>query len=323
MQTSHKVALMENSKRTVTTAITLVICLSGMIVLAASGQNSSTVSTGRSEKPTPATPSQAETAESDKPGTRKENRPPAPQVVTSRAWKLLEEGLKEKEVSKRTEAVSALAIIGPLPRALSFMETALTDEDPRVRETAVVALGEMKSRRSLARLKTMLEDDAPEVSFAAARTLWRMGDRSGRSILLEVLAGERKSSAGGLGRKLGRAREKLHDPKTLAKIGVTQGASVLLGPFAIGIKAAEQLRKDNSVAGRALAASLLAADRNPQSAVELEQALDDKDWLVRAAAARALAKRREKRALARLEALLDDDQEPVRYSAAAAILALS
>lgn len=245
-----------------------------------------------------------------------------PKAVTARSWKILEEGLTEKEVAKRTEAVAALAIAGPQPKAVSLLESALTDKDPVVRETAIVALGEMKSRGSIPRLRQMLQDDAPEVSFAAARTLWRMGDPSGRRVLLEVLVGERKTSGGELGRKIGEAKETLHDPKAMAKIGAEQGASVLLGPFAIGIKVAEELRKDNSATGRAVSASLLATDKTAQSAEELEQALNDKNWLVRAAAAKSLAKRKYRHALPRIEALLDDEHDVVRYSAAGAILAL-
>lgn len=242
--------------------------------------------------------------------------------VSVRAWKLLKAGLGEKDVAKRTEAASALAIVGQRPKAVSLLETALTDKDPPVRQTAVLALGEMKARRSIPKLRAMLEDDAPEVSFAAAQALWRMGDRSGRAVLLEVLAGERKSSGGGLGRKIGEMKKTLHNPSALAKIGITQGAAAFFGPAAIGLKVAEELRKDNSAAGRAASAALLATDMNPESADQLEQALDDKNWLVRASAAKALAKRKDRHALPQLEALLSDDKDVVRYSAAAAILAL-
>ncbi len=96
----------------------------------------------------------------------------------------------------------------------------------------------------------------------------------------------------------------------------------MLGPFAMGLKVAEELSKDGSGSGRALSASLLAADKSRQSAEELEVALGDINWLVRAAAAKSLAKRRYRHALPRLELLLQDDQEVVRYSAAGAVIAL-
>src|SRR5262249_38510523 len=128
---------------------------------------------------------------------------------------------------------------------------------------------------------------------------------------------------GGLGSKVAGIKGKLHEPGELVRFGVKEGSRALLGPFAIGITAAEELRKDQSAAARALSAALLADDRNPESAEALEKALDDKNWLVRSAAAKALAKRRYRHALPRLEALLTDDKETVRYSAAGAVLALS
>jgi HEAT repeats len=242
--------------------------------------------------------------------------------VTARAWEVLDEGMAEKDISKRTEAIAALGIVGSR-KAMSLLEAALRDDDAAVRQTAVVALGQIKSRRSVRRLKQLLNDEQPEVSFAAAQALWRMGDRSGRSILFEVLAGERTPSEGGLGRKVAGIKGKLHNPGELAHIGIKQGARVLLGPFAIGITVAEELLKDQSAAARALAAALLGDDRRRESAEELEKALDDKSWLVRSTAAKSLAKRRHRHALPRLEALLNDDKYVVRYSAAGAVLALS
>jgi HEAT repeat protein len=307
-------------------AVTLMVCLGEMclvgssavappasdVIQASGSANSQTAPSEPAVKPSKTQSEQVE---------KKEEH--TPQNVTARAWKILEEAGADNDVSKRTEAVSALAVVGSKPRAFALVESALQDKDPAVRRVAVIALGEMKSRKSLPKLRQMLEDDAPEVSFAAAQALWQMGDRSGRQVLFEVLAGERNPSGGGLGRKVGEIKKKLHSPSALAEIGVKQGARALLGPFAIGLTVAEELRKDNSASARALSAALLATDRNPESAEQLEQALDDKNWLVRATAAKSLAKRRHRHALPRLEALLSDDKEVVRYSAAASVLALT
>lgn len=252
-----------------------------------------------------------------------DSTPGEPRSVAARAWKVLDQGIVEKDISKRTEAIAALGIVGPQAKAVGLLEAALSDGDVAVRQTAVVALGQMKSRRNVPRLRQLLNNEQPEVSFAAAQALWAMGDRSGRLILFEVLAGTRRPSEGGLGRKVAHMKGKLHDPGELAHFGIKQGARVLLGPFAIGIPVAEELLKDQSAAARALSAALLGDDRRRESAEELEKALDDKSWLVRSTAAKALAKRRHRHALPRLEALLTDDKYVVRYSAAGAILALS
>ncbi len=307
-------------------AVTLVVCLGGMFLVGSSAatpaidvvqtSGNSSSQTAPSEPPVQSPETQSEHHVETK-------EEPARQSVTARAWKILTDAAADNDVSKRTEAISPLAIAGSKPRAFLLVESALQDKDPAVRRVAVIALGEMKSRKSLPKLRQMLEDDAPEVSFAAAQVLWRMGDRSGRQVLFEVLAGERNPSGGGLGRKAGEMKKKLHSPSAVAEFGAKQGARALLGPFAIGLTVAEELRKDNSASARALSAALLAMDRSPESAERLEQALDDKNWLVRATAAKSLANRRHRHALPRLEALLSDHKDVVRYSAAAAILALS
>jgi HEAT repeat protein len=321
---------MAHSKQAIST-LRVILCLGALCLVGISAVVLHSIQASSSDvtkaapatpgKPTTAAPSHSEQGAAKAEGLE-QNPGRTPNAITARAWKILEEGLREKEAPKRTEAAAALAIVGPQSKAVSLLEAALTDKDPAVRETAVFALGEVKSRRSIPKLRQMLHDDAPEVSFAAARTLWRMGDHSGRRVLLEVLTGERKTSGGELSRKVGEAKGTLHNPKAITKIGVEQGASALLGPFAIGIKVAEELRKDNSGSGRAISASLLATDGTAQSAERLEQALDDKNWLVRAAAAKSLAKRKYRHALPRIEARLGDDHDVVRYSAAGAILAL-
>src|SRR5919108_2427101 len=293
------------------------VCLAGLCVIgiltAAQDPTGSAPNSGKNDAQTTGKPSESEKTDST---------PGEPRSVAARAWKVLEDGMAEKDISKRTEAIAALGIVGPKPKAMGLLEGALRDDEDAIRQTAVVALGQMKSRRSVRRLRQLLNDEQAEVSFAAAEALWRMGDRSGRSILFEVMAGERSPSEGGLGRKIGDIKGKLHNPGELARFGIKQGARALLGPFAIGITVAEELRKDQSAAARALAAALLGEDRKRQSAEELEKALDDRNWLVRSTAAKSLAKRRHRHALPRLEALLTDEKDVVRYSAAGAVLAL-
>jgi HEAT repeat protein len=56
---------------------------------------------------------------------------------------------------------------------------------------------------------------------------------------------------------------------------------------------------------------------------ELDDALDDKNWIVRTAAAQALGECKQRDQIKQLTALLSDDKPAVRYMAAASIIRLS
>lgn len=171
------------------------------------------------------------------------------------------------------------------------------------------------------KLRRALDDEAAEVSFSAARVLWEMGDRSGRLVLIEVLAGEKGATAGAAQGKVQEFKKKLKNPASLAMFGIKQAG--VLGPFGIGLSLAEELRKDKSASARILAADALATDRDAASGQELEDALADKNWAVRAAAAHALARRNYRHAIPALRDLLTDKNEVVKYTAAAAIVRLT
>ena len=248
---------------------------------------------------------------------------PAVKKVDVAAWGVLAHGVADNKVSKRTNAIVALGTIGARPEVVRLIEAGLADKDSDVRRIAAATLGEIRARRSIPKLKQAVEDDAPEVSFTAATALWQMGDRTGRSIFLDVLAGDRSTSRGIVRGSLRGARKKLQDPSALALTGVKEGAGALLGPFALGITVAEELRKDSSAPARALSATLLGTDKERRSAQQLEEALTDKNWVVRAAAARALGNRSRRKSIPKLKPLLDDEKDAVRYMAAASIVRLS
>ena len=79
----------------------------------------------------------------------------------------------------------------------------------------------------------------------------------------------------------------------------------------------------SGVPGRALAALLLGADRDPATVEALRDALADKDWSVRAAAVHSISLRNDPALQKELEPLLQDDHEAVRLRAAAGYLRLS
>lgn len=243
-----------------------------------------------------------------------------------RSWGVLMGGLEDVKPMRRMHALSALAAIGPTPRVVQLLEWALDDPDAAVRQAAASTLGELRSRSSVAKLRKALEDDRhPEVIFTVARALWEIGDRGGREIFHEVLAGERSDTHEGISGAMHEARRKLRDRNAAswALMGVKEAAGYVLGPLSLGFALAEEMTKDGTASARALSATILAADPDPSSLHALESALVDKNWIVRIAAAKSLARRGSTTSVPKLEPLLADEKEAVRYTAAAAILKLT
>jgi HEAT repeat protein len=241
------------------------------------------------------------------------------------AWDILSQGTNDKNPERRKQAVVALGSIGLAPQAIKLVESALlNDEDPTVRQTAAAALGQMKSKQSIPALQKAMDDQSGEVAFQAAKTLWDMGDRSCRGTLEEVLTGERKDSTGFMDGAMRDAKAKLHSPRALAKIGIKEASGALLGPFSLGVNAAQEMMKDNGAPGRAFAATLLGQDCDARALQLLEWCLKgDKNAAVKAAAARGLGQCGNKDSIVKLEQHLSDGHDAVKFMAAAAIVKLS
>jgi len=200
---------------------------------------------------------------------------------------------------------------------------ALGDREPSVRQLAARDLGEMRAKSAIPKLREALKDESTEVCFAAAKSLWDMGDRSGRDVFIGILAGEKSGSPGMVKDGLTSAKKKLQDPRGLAVVGAEEAASALFGPAGWGIKVMQEVTKDRSASARAMSATLLAHDNNEDSVQQLDNALWDKNWLVREAAAQALGASRQREQISYLQDLLQDDKPAVRYMAAASIIRLS
>jgi HEAT repeat protein len=240
------------------------------------------------------------------------------------AWDVLKTGLSDKNPDKRRQAVTAIGSIGLDSDAVEFVEGGLRDSDPLVRQTAAAELGQMKARHAIPSLKTAMDDAAGEVAFAAAKALWDMGDRSGRDLIEDVLTGQEKASEGALKGAMRDAKRKMHDPKALAVMGLKEASGALLGPFNIGIIAAEQAFKDGSSGARALASTLLAQDCDAESIRLLEwSATSDKSWAVKAASAKALGQCGNPDAIPTLEQNLADSNAAIRSMSASAIIKLT
>lgn len=243
------------------------------------------------------------------------------------AWKLLSEATTNRNPLRRAEAVVALGTAGSQKRVIRLVERSLDDGDASIRELAARTLGEMRARSAIPKLTEALSDSSPEVSFAAAKSLWSMGNHSGRDVFLRVLSGEANSSgvmkSGLIKDEFKATRKKLDDPKALAVMGAKEAATSLFGPAAWGIKIMEELTLDRSASARATSAILLGPDASLDTLRQLQDALNDKNWIVRAAAAQALGASRHREQISFLRPLLEDSKPALRCMAAAAIIRLS
>jgi len=240
------------------------------------------------------------------------------------AWKMLAQGASSEKVRDRSDGISALTVLDTDSRAISTIGSALSDKDEGIRVLAASSLGDMKARAAVPKLKDALDDNSPQVSFAAAQALWKIGDRSGREILYEVLAGDRKVKPGPIKSKMNSVKRDLHDPKALVLMGFNEASGAFLGPFSMGVSFVEEYAKNNGAPIQAVCAKLLESDNSRATVDELRDALADKNWAVRAAAARALARMNRREAIPELRDIMENDKEqPARFAAAAAIVRLS
>jgi HEAT repeat protein len=254
---------------------------------------------------------------------------PNPSAATSppseslQPWDILSAGANDRNPMRRAEAVAALGTAGPQGRVVRLVEQALRDDDPSIRELAAKTLGELRARSSIPKLTEVLNDESAEVRFAAAKSLWTMGNRAGREVFIAILSGEKSSSGSLIKNQLQATKKKFQDPRGLAVIGAKEAATSLFGPAGWGIKVMEELTQDRSASARAMSAILLGPDATVDALRQLQDALNDKNWIVRAAAAQALGVSRHREQIPFLQPLLQDAKPAVRCMAAAAILRLS
>jgi HEAT repeat protein len=240
------------------------------------------------------------------------------------AWDVLKPGLADTNPLTRRQAVTATGSVGLDPEAIRLVEAALKDNDSLIRATAAAELGEMRSRQSFPALKAALDDPAGEVGFAAAKALWDMGDKTGRGFIEDVVAGQQNATDGGVKGALHRANRLRYDPKAMAVLSAKEASGALLGPFNIGVIAAEQVLKNGAVAVRMQALNLLAEECDAQTFKLLEAgATDHKTWAEKAAAAKALGRCGNPEAIPKLEENLSNSNSAVRFMSAAAIIRLS
>lgn len=289
--------------------------LSTRILLAASLLGALAITPeARAQRPTPGNPdAQIVTG----PENSRDVHPPTAET----AWTMLNDAVRDtRHTDLRIQALAALGTLNGQPRAEKLISDAMKDPELDVRTAAVLAAGQSKTQSLTFDLRSALDDQEPQVAFAAATTLWKMGDRTGGDILLAVMDGERSASPTLIQGARHSVSRDLHNPSTLARLGAMQGASFFLGPFGFGIAALEYMRKNGGDAARVQAIELIAQQKTKPIRDELIDALLDKDPAVRAAAAKALGEYRDTVAAQALVPLFNDPKAPVRLTSAAAFL---
>jgi HEAT repeat protein len=235
-----------------------------------------------------------------------------------KAWNILAGGVAEKNAIKRADAVEALGLLPRDARARTMAEKVLADDNPRVRAAAALALGDMRSSRSIPKLTEALSDKDPVVVLSAAHSLLLLHDHRAYDVYYAVLTGQRKAGRG----LIAQQRAKLDDPKKLAVFGVETGLGFV--PFGgIGVSAYKLISKNGSDEIRAAAAEVLAKDPDPESRSALIDALSDHSYLVRIAGLKAIAMRGDPTLLKTIEPSMDDEKDTVQYVAAAAVIHLA
>ncbi len=242
----------------------------------------------------------------------------------ARAWRILADGVNAKKFSDRIIALKAMADLGPNLQGVRLVSEVLKDKDPDLRAQAAATLGEMKSRAALPALRVALNDEAPQVSFAAARSLWQLGDNAGRRVLLDILQGDKGTKDGFVASHKRAAKHELQDKKSLVALGAEKSAGEFLpGPLGMGVGLAKQEFSGGTDPARAACADLLSRRPDKATMLALKAALMDRDWSVRAAAAIALGKMARPGTEPWLEYALDDGKPAVRDAAAVGILRMS
>jgi HEAT repeat protein len=247
--------------------------------------------------------------------------PQTPAQLREGAWNRLVNSVADSRQSDvRIQALAALGLMGGNHRSLKLIETAIHDPDVDVQTAALLAAGETGSPAIWPAVHMQMNSKEPQVAYTAALTLWKMGNHSGEDILTAVIDGERKASANVVDGTEHDIDKTLHSPSELAKIGMMQGAGLLLGPFGFGITAYEYIKKNGGDSTRVTAIEALSQQKSPKIRKALLAALGDKDLGVRAAAAKALDSYHQPEVSEAIAKLMNDPKKPVRLTASAAYL---
>ncbi|WP_263409746.1 HEAT repeat domain-containing protein [Terriglobus tenax] len=239
--------------------------------------------------------------------------------INSDAWNILEKDASDKKTETLIMVVSALGDLGAEPKAQNMLMEAVGSSDIDVRMAAIASMGQTRNQMFVPTLRKLLDDEKPQIAFAAASTLWTMGDHSGKDVLFAVVDGERKGDAGMLGGAMHQASRDMHSPTEIAKMT----APFFLGPFGIGFAAYNYMHRPGGDSPRVIATELIAQDKSDDVRKVLVDALTDKDAEVRQTAARMLGDFHDDNIAQSLVPLFVDSKPAVRITAAATAIRLT
>ncbi len=237
---------------------------------------------------------------------------------------VLADGVADSNPGHRREVALALGLLQGRDPSIELLRRLVADNDVQVRVAALASIADLHDTRFLGELNTALEDNVPEVAFAAAKSLWSLGQPIGKEVLLAVLEGEQKARSNYFRRKYRGTMRAFSTPKGAILFALNQGIGfVPLPGVGEGFAALQALFFESDFSPRASVAIRLAQDRDVKTQTALSDALSDDDWSVRAAGAQAIGMRNDPALRDRLVPLIHDDSSRVRYRAAASYLRLS
>jgi HEAT repeat protein len=246
------------------------------------------------------------------------------QTPREQAWTLLQTGLTSSKSETRVIAVRVLGVITFGSQGVTPAEQALTDSDPDVRAAAAVALGSLKAKSSIPKLRAALKDQSGSVVMAVAKSLTILGDETGFGVYYAIVTGQHKSGEILMAGQEKELNDLMHHPNELAEQAFEQGIGFV--PFGgVGLQAYQAIHGDQEkeILVRANAVKMLADDPDPLSGKALVTATSDKEWVVRAAAFDALARRGDRSLVPDAANGLSDSNDTAKFMAAAAVVQLS
>jgi HEAT repeat protein len=239
-----------------------------------------------------------------------------------KAKDLLLKGVASGNPDTRQLAVMSASLIGDRSEVVAKLSSMLdTDKDVPVKLTIVSTLGSFKNPDLVPILQKALKDPVPEVDLAAALALFSLNQPDGKAFLLDVLAGDQKTSSSFMSSQKRQLIRMVHTPSaTLLGVMANQFALPGLGS---GLQSAVGLTADPASMAQSSVIFALSKDTDPTTWDALVAGLADKSWAVRAAAAHVVALHDDPTLRDRLVPLMDDKKEQVSFRAAAGYLRLT
>jgi HEAT repeat protein len=240
-----------------------------------------------------------------------------------KAKDILLKGVASGNPDTRSLAVMSASLIGDRSEVLTKLYSMLeTDKDVPTRITIISTLGSFKNPAVVPSLQKALKDPVPEVDLAAALALWGLQQPDGKAFLLDVLAGNQKTTSSFMSSEKRSLARMTHTPTTTF-LGIVANQFALPG-LGSGMESAVGLSADPASMASSSVIFALARDKeDPAVWQALVKALGDKEWATRAAATHVIAMHDDPTLIGNQVPLMDDKKDQVSFRAAAGYLRLT